>query len=172
MPVGKNPEAVAVDAGTHAIYTANGGDNTVSVIDGPSRTLTATAWAGGYPDGVAVDQGTHTVYVADKDGATVSVIDGSARTITATVRVGGAPMGVAVDPNTHTVYVTDSHGWTVSVIDGPKHTVTGTMAEKIRDIRHVEFGGMAPSGLAVDPGSHTVYVANRGDNSVWVFERR
>jgi YVTN family beta-propeller protein len=121
---------------------------------------------------VAVDQGTHTVYVADKFDATVSVIDGSARTITATVHVGGSPMGVAVDPNTHTVFVTDSHGWTVSVIDGRKHTVTGTMAEKIRDIRHVEFGGMAPSGLAVDPGSHTVYVANHGDNSVWVFEHR
>ena len=172
VPVGKNPDAAAVDPGTHAVYVANGGDNTVSVIDGPTRTLTATAWAGAYPDGVAVDPGTHTVYVANKDDATVSVIDGSARTVTATVRVVGRPMGVAVDPKTHTVYVTDSHGWTVSVIDGPKHTVTATMAEKPRDIRRVEFGGMAPWGVAVDPGSHAVYVANRGDASVWVIEHR
>ena len=172
VPVSKNPCGVALDAGTRTAFVTNSGDNTVSVIDGPTRTLTATAWAGAYPDGVAVDPGTHTVYVAKKDDATVSVIDGSARTVTATVHVGGRPMGVAVDPKTHTVYVTDSHGWTVSVIDGPKHTVTATMAEKPRDIRRVEFGGMAPWGVAVDPGSHAVYVANRGDASVWVIEHR
>src|SRR5882757_6336539 len=167
LPVGKRPEGVAADPDTHAVYVANSDDNTVTVIDGSTRTLAATAWAGAYPDGVAVDPGTHTVYVANSGSATVSVIDGATRTVTATVRVGGRPMGVAVDPNTHTVYVTDSRGWTVSVIDGWKHTVTATMAEKPRDIRRVEFGGMAPSGLAVDPGSHTVYVTNRGDHSVW-----
>ena len=172
MPVGKGPAGVAVDPGTHTVYVANGGDNTVSVIDGPKRALTATAWAGGYPDGLAVDPGTHKVYVADRDDAMVAVIDGSAHTITATVHVGGRPMGVAVDQNTHTVYVTDSRGWTVAAIDGPKRTVTATMAERPRDIRHVEFGGMAPSGVAVDPGSHAVYVTNHGDNSVWVIEHR
>ena len=172
VPVGKKPEGVALDPGTHTVYVANSEDNTVSVIDGPTRTLAATAWAGTYPDGVAVDPGTHTVYVANSGNATVSVIDGSTHTVTATVHVGGRPLGVAVDPNTHTVYVTDSHGWTVSVIDGRKNTVTATMAEKPRDIRRVEFGGMAPWGLAVDPGSHTVYVTNRGDHSVWVIERR
>ena len=124
------------------------------------------------PVGVALDAGARTVYVTNSGDNTVSVIDGSKYTVLGNLPVGNKPEGVATDPGTHTAYVTNSDDNTVSVIDGPKHAVTDTMAEKIRDIRHVEFGGMAPSGLAVDPGSHAIYVANRGDNSVWVFERR
>ena len=62
------------------------------MIDGSTRTVTATVPAGKSADGVAVDPGTHTVYVANNDFAnggdnTVSVIDGSTRTVTATVPV-------------------------------------------------------------------------------------
>ena len=33
VPVGKDPEGVAVDPGTHTVYVTNGDDNTVSVIE-------------------------------------------------------------------------------------------------------------------------------------------
>jgi len=91
----------------------------VSVIDGSTRTVTATVPAGKYPQGVAVDPGTHTVYVTNLVGAnnTVSVIDGSTRTVTATVPVGRNPNGVAVDPGSHTVYVTNYQSNSVSVIE-------------------------------------------------------
>ena len=55
-----------VDPGTHTAYVANGaGNNTVSVIDGSTRTVTATVRVGDLPEGVAVDLGTHTVYVVN-----------------------------------------------------------------------------------------------------------
>ena len=112
---------VAVDPDTHTVYVANLGDNSVSVIDGSTRTVTATVPVGKSPWwGVAVDPGTHTVYVPNLDGDTVSVIDASTRTVTATVAVGGGPRGVAVDPGTHTVYVTItsvSGNGTVSAIE-------------------------------------------------------
>jgi len=119
VPIGKNPDGVAVDPGTHAVYVANAFDNTVSVIDASTRTVTATVPAGKYPQGVAVDPGTHTVYVTNLVGAnnTVSVIDGSTRTVTATVPVGRNPNGVAVDPGSHTVYVTNYQSNSVSVIE-------------------------------------------------------
>jgi DNA-binding beta-propeller fold protein YncE len=47
----------------------------VSVIDGSTRTVTATVPAGKDPDGVAVDPGTHTVYVTHFADGTVSVIE-------------------------------------------------------------------------------------------------
>jgi YVTN family beta-propeller protein len=94
-----------VDPGSHTVYVTNFKDNTVSVIDASTRTVTATVPVGEDPIGVAVDPGSHTVYVANEVSRTVSVIDASTRTVTATVPVGGNPVQVAVDPGTHTVYV-------------------------------------------------------------------
>ena len=146
-----DPWGVAVDPGTHTVYVTNLDDDTVSVIDASTRTVTATVPVGKDPNGVAVDPGTHTVYVANDGDNAVSVIDGSTRTVTATVPVGKNPVGVAVDPGTHTVYVANGHASTVSVIDGSTRTVTATVPV-----------GSFPNGVAVDPGTHTVYVTNSG----------
>ena len=63
-----------------------------------------------------------------------------------------------MDPGTHTVYVPTNDG-TVSVIDASTRTVTATVPV-----------GKGPFGVAVDPDTHTVYVANYGDNSVSVID--
>jgi len=49
----------------------------------------------------------------------------------------------------------------VSVIDASTRTVTATVPV-----------GKDPARLAVDPGTHTVYVANYGDGTVSVIEHR
>ena len=61
-----------MDPGTHTVYVINGGG--LSVIDGSTRTVTATVPVG-TPIGVAVDPGTHTVYVTNHNDNTVSVIE-------------------------------------------------------------------------------------------------
>ena len=89
--------------------------------------------------------------------------------------VGNAPSETAIDPTTHTVYVTNGNndngpphgGDTVSVIDtrrcnalhvsgckGPWPTITV---------------GNAPTNIAVDQATDTVYVDNLNDNTVSVF---
>jgi len=47
----------------------------------------------------------------------------------------------------------------VSVIDASTRTVTATVPV-----------GQNPGGVAVDPGTHTVYVTNFDDNTVSVIE--
>ncbi|MHB8329654.1 MAG: YncE family protein, partial [Acidimicrobiales bacterium] len=142
VSVGTDPNGVAIDPGTHTVYVANLGGNTVSVIDGSTNSVTAAVDVGPYPAGVAVDPSTDTVYVTMLFSNTMSVIDGSTNAVTATVSVGGNPNGVAVDPSTDTVYVANSANNTVSVIDGSTNAVTATV-----DV------GTAPEGVTVDPGT-------------------
>ena len=65
IPVGNGPNAMAVNpAGTYA-YVANYNDNTVSVIDTATNTVTATIPVGHVPDAVAVNPAGTYVYVAN-----------------------------------------------------------------------------------------------------------
>ena len=73
--VGGGQVQLAVDGGTHTVYVINRDDATLSVIDGSTRTVTATVPVDEYPIGVAVDPGTHTVYVIGRDRNTVLVIE-------------------------------------------------------------------------------------------------
>ena len=176
ISVGKNPERVAVDPATDTVYVTNYSSGTVSVIDGSTDAVTATISAGLRPTGVAVDPVTDTVYVTNLNPHTVSVIDGSTDAVTATISVGTVtlPWGVAVDPTTDTVYVANwgntargslsirqpipsTH--TVSVIDGSTNAVTTTVTV-----------GTRPVGVAVDPATDTVYVANADSDTVSVID--
>lgn len=68
ITVGKRP------SDTHTVYIANSGKSTVSVIDGTTRTVTATVPLR-RSSNVAVDPETHIVYVTDTDDGTVSIIE-------------------------------------------------------------------------------------------------
>jgi YVTN family beta-propeller protein len=82
-------------------YIPNFEDNTVSVINTQTNTVTATIPAGTAPYGVAV--GHDKAYVTNSDG--VSVIDIATNTVVTTISVEGYPAGVAVTPDESKVYV-------------------------------------------------------------------
>src|SRR5205809_261187 len=145
-------------AGTPQAYITNLNDNTVSVIDTASNTVTATVPVGTFPNGVAVaPDGAH-VYVANVLDGTVSVIDTGSNAVTATVPVGGVPVGVAVTPDGARVYVASFSGSTVSVIATASNSVTATVAV-----------GQSPEGVVVTPDGTRVYVANFNANTVSVI---
>ena len=166
IPVGTNPDAVAVDPATRTVYVVNAGDGTVSAIDESTNKVTGTPIrVGANPDAVAVDPATRTVYVANAGDGTVSVIDESTNKVTGTpIRVGANPDAVAVDPATHTVYVTNNahqglrEDPSVSVING----------NQVTNIP-LGFGGIL-RGVAVDPATHNVYVTDADDGSVSVID--
>jgi YVTN family beta-propeller protein len=74
VPVGYDPEDVAVNPATNRIYTANYDTGNVSVIDGATNTVVATVPAGSHPYGAAVNLIANRVYVANQLDNTVSVI--------------------------------------------------------------------------------------------------
>ena len=166
VPVGQHPSGVAVDPTTGTAYVTNYGDDTLSLIDESTDTVTATVPVGiGEPEGVAVDPITDTVYVTGRSGSDVSVIDGATNAVTDILQVGHTidpddlPFPVAVDPATDTVYVANWSDNTMEVIDGATNTVTATVAV-----------GYGPTGVAVDPSTDTVYVSSSISNSVSVID--
>lgn len=170
IPVGtsNNPEprGIAVNPGTNTIYVANQNDGTVSVISGQTNTVVATIAVGppgtAEPVGVAVNPATSTVYVANPVCCTkafgITVIDARANTVTATISAGSNsnPHFVAADPQTDTIYATNPQvPNTVSVINGQTNRVTASIP--VGDI---------PQGVAVNPASSAIYVANEFSGTV------
>ena len=152
IPVGDGPEGIAFD-GTN-IYVANPsdstGDDSVSVIDPATKTVTDTIRFGDFPIGIAFN-GTN-IYVTNYLGYTVSVIDPNTNTVTATIPVGEGPKGIVFDGTN--LYVTNTRDDTVSVIDPNTNTVIGSPIPV----------GDGPRGIVFD--GTNLYVANGGDDTV------
>lgn len=144
-------------------YVTNSGDNTVSVIDTATNTVTDTIHTGNSPYEISASPAGKKVYVANWGSSTVSVIDTSTNNVTATVDTRASPGGVAVSPDGTALYVTNVVNNTVSVIDTSTNSVTAMVNV-----------GNYPAGIAVSPDGTWVYVANTGNieapgNGVYVI---
>ncbi len=106
---------------------------------------------------------------------------GFGRALVGSAPVGHGPSELAVNPLTHTIYVTNGNnldggntgGDTVSVIDA-RRCQAGDVSRCAGPWPTIVVGnrtpGDAPSGVAVDVATDTVYVANVGANTVSVFD--
>jgi DNA-binding beta-propeller fold protein YncE len=174
----------AQDQKTETLYVTNSGSATVSVINMArcnSRNMSGCArkWpvvaVGMVPLGIAVDEATDTIYVANASDGTVSVINGATCNAgdtpgcaqkPTTVRVGAFGDAVAVDPVTNMVFVTNQNAQpgTVSVIDGNSCNGSHPSGCAHQPFTTIKVGG-GPSGIAVNPVTNTIYVANTGEDS-------
>ena len=142
-------------------YVANGGSDTVSVIDTATHppSVVATVGVGMSPDGVAVTPNGKHVYVANAASNTVSVIRAATNTVGGLpIPVGVNPIGVAFTPDGTQAYVANFDG-TVSVINTATKTVQTFPS------------GSGADAVAVTPDGTHVYVANFHDGTVSVFAR-
>ena len=159
--VGSQPYGVAYDGDNDAVYVANHGANTVSVVDAATGTVTATVplGPGASPWGIAYDGGNGEVYVADNGLNEVSVID-SANSVVAVVAVGAGPEGVAYDSGDGDVYVANGGSHNVTVIDGATNTRVTSIEVPV---------GSGADGVAYDSGNGNVYVTFHSTGDVGVI---
>lgn len=162
--VGDGPGQPAVSPDGATLYVPNAFDDTVSVVDTATNTVTDTITVEDGPLWVAISPDGATAYVThpvpdDPSGHTVSVIDTATNTVTTTVTVGDVPFGLAVSLDGATVYVTNAYDDTVSVIDTASNAVVDSITV-----------GDAPGGLAVSPDGATLYVVNVNDHTVSVID--
>lgn len=186
VPVGTQPWAVTVDQALHTLFVINNWDDTISALntstcDAADRSSSSrqppTSQVGMGPQAITLDPTTGTLYVANFVDNTVSVIDAAScdasnqsgcRDEAPVATVGGFPTAVAVDVANSTVYVANQDDSSVSVIDAATCNVT-QLTGCARPAATV-YVGSAPTGVAVDTATNTVYVANSGDGSVSVID--
>jgi YVTN family beta-propeller protein len=172
VAVGVDPVAIAVDPVSHNVFVANYGGDSVTVIDGVSRTAIATVpmptgGSAAFPIAAVVDALSGKVYVGTFYSNRVSVIEGSDLSIVATIAMpyshASGVRALAIDPSgaTPKVYAAIFGKSTVTVIDGSTDTI----------IKNITVGS-APRALAVfGSGSRRrVYVANRYSDNVSVID--
>jgi YVTN family beta-propeller protein len=155
---GFNPSAVAYDGGKGAVFVANYGSNSVSVIsDAPNPVLT-TIPVGTRPYGVAYDSGKGEVFVSNQLSNNVSVISDATNTVVATIPVGTHPLGIAYDSRKGEVFVINSNSNNVSVVSDMNNAVVTTIPV-----------GFNPLDVAYDSGKGEVFVTNANSNNVSVI---
>lgn len=105
IPVGLNPGAVAYSPDGLHVYVVNSGDNTVSIIDTITDTVTATLHAGTNPVAVILSPDNARAYVANYDSGDITIIDNKALKVLDHVSTGGGhPFAFAVAPDSSFIF--------------------------------------------------------------------
>jgi YVTN family beta-propeller protein len=171
---------VAIDQPLHSVYVTYGKDAALIVVDTGmcnGRHLSAcatlrppTIHTGAAPQGVVLDSSTQTLYTANEVDNDISVIAASkcnasntagCRHLAPSVPL-PSPGALATDSAVHTAYVTNGNN-AVAMINTARcnaYRLTGC-AKRPRQFTSGRYG----TGVAVDPATHTVYVADYGAGS-------
>jgi len=180
---------VAVDPANHSVYVTNQKDDSVAVVNanvcnGSDLAGCATLdppeiHTGADPEVLTLDPDTQTLYTANQDDNDVSVIDatrcdaqttsGCRARVPEVPNVSGA---LESDPAVHTTYVASS-ATAVAMIDDS--TCNAFHRAGCAQTPPSVTVGTYPSAVAVDPNTHTVYVADAGagtSGTISVFDDR
>jgi YVTN family beta-propeller protein len=170
VDVGVNPQRVTVDSRNARVYVTNVSSNSISVLDGSNTgQLLSTITIGPSPGFVAVDTSSNLAYTpvacADppnctRGGSYLQTIDGNTRAVVLTdsVALPANGTGVAFDAGNRLVYVAMVND-TVALVDPALKKVVGLIPV-----------GNQPQGMAINPLTRKLYVANMGDQTVSVID--
>lgn len=160
IPVGDEPEGIALGPDGARAYVAIEGENRLAVIDTGAARVIGSVPVGQRPRSVAVSRDGARVYVSNELDGTLSIVDSRTLKVARTVKMpaaGARPMGLAVSPSDAVVYVTTGRGGDLVAVDPRSGTVKGSV--------HV---GPRPWGVAVSPDGRFVFTANGPSDDVSV----
>lgn len=157
IPTGFPTFGVAVNPRTNVVYGVDDTKNRLIAINETDGSVIGNVSVGENPGHIAVNPLTDMIYVVSNS---VVVVNGTSFTVAANISLGESPAEVAVNTATNLVYVT-SPGPNVSVINGSTNRVIARIPQT--------SGVLSSGGLAVDPATNTVYVADCASGNVSVI---
>jgi YVTN family beta-propeller protein len=150
IATGSLPTGIALSPDGTRVYTANQGDNTVTVIDAVNSVAIGSVSIGGSsPFSVQVSPDNTQLFVGNNDN-TLTIIDIATLQITKTVIIGFATNSFAVDPTGRFLYANSFASGSVSELD----IVTGNV------LRTFNLGGTT-QGMALNKKGTHLFVANQ-----------
>src|SRR5262245_39243211 len=151
MPVGSDPEEMALSPDGGKLYVANEDVGVASVVDVASGQIIKTLPVGEEPEGVSMSPNGKEVYVTSENNGLVTVIETAGNTQVASLKVGRRPRVVRFLPDGSRAYVSLENDSGIAVIDTVKHVLLRTIK--------LEGEGVKPMGLVVSPDGKKLYVS-------------
>jgi DNA-binding beta-propeller fold protein YncE len=143
-------------------FTSNRSEDTIGVVQLADLKLLKKIPAGHGPDAIIYDPTAAVVYCGDHEGHTGTLVDPKTQAVVATIPLGGSAEYVAADPHTGLIYQNLQDVSQVAVIDPKERRVA----------QRFSLGeGREPSGLALDPEQHRLFVACSDEKLVVLNEK-
>ena len=155
IPVGQDPEAIALTPDGRTAYVVNRGSGTVTPISTGTRRAGRPIRVGASPRAIVITPDGRTAYVANAASGTVTPITLATGRAGPPVRVRGYPLALAVTPDGRTVYAVSWLAGTVT----PITVGTNRAGPPVRT-------GSYPVAITMAPGGRAAYVVNFGSNTV------
>lgn len=157
----QRPDNLAVDAGRHAVWFTQLGENKAFALDG--HTVSSVQF--GPPgqsgevaaDALAVHSVDRAVYVTHHGNSSLAIIDADTRSVRSTIGVGASPAHIALGHQSSAAHVANRANDSVTIIRNAALHSTVTV-------------GKQPGALAVGPDDRFLYVCNSGEPSVSVVD--
>ena len=140
-------------------FVTNQEDETVSVVDLGTMTVTKTIEMSGKPAGIAALRTGSRAFVSRPEAKSIGILDTKTERMIGEIEVGGGPLGIAVHPSGSPVYVADWYSHSLLIVDPQAGTVTNRFET-----------GESPSGVAVFDDGDRLVTADRDSNQISVFE--
>ena len=142
--IGGQGDPLAVTGDGAVVIAANLGDDTVSVIDAATASVTATLPVGGSPNAVAVSGST--AYVANTGDGTVSVIDTGTPAVVATIDPGIGVESATATPGGAELWIADGAS-SVGIVSTASTEPVGSV-----------LGLDSPCAIAFAPDGSTAFI--------------
>lgn len=160
IPVGKGPAVIVASPDGSKLYTANWGDNSVSVIT-PKNRKVASLKMPGRPYVIAMSPKGKRLYVG-LNSKEIAVIDLNSNSIVKTFPTSENPAALFVSPDEKTLYV--------AVIDSVPGNIRAISADTGKIIHEAIEVGIAPTWLAMSPDGSKIYALNYYSDDISVVD--
>jgi YVTN family beta-propeller protein len=140
---------VVVVRDLRGLFTTNGRENKVSVVDTQTLQTLGKVDTGANPDAIVYEPKRQEIYALNHTGHSVTAFDAATGKVTATIPLAGTAETGQADPELGRVFVNIEDKGSVDVIDVAKHEVIANWPVA---------PASSPTGMAIDTAAHRLFV--------------